>query len=402
MDAGDPVRAEDERALSDPLPDGRGTDVEEEIARRLGVYCPNVASLEDEIHGDLADGPPFGIRWWRESSGGDRARRILLAGHLCACVRTLVYHLTAARLSWSDFVEARDEENAVFGQLAEVKEDGMVRFSRAESPVKSLDFAEMRARLREDGIVLSLHSALDCLAAVAAIVASLPVDARTASFPGVRKRLQEIASKSRRERELERLQAMTSKHLEAAIQCAGPVDWIEWLRGYRNMMVHRGRPQAHASLRPASGIVRPDGTPARWKTVAHLPKYPELSDVETLLVSARFGECLWQGDSHAVLRRLIERVTTIVDRTAGTLLDVWQRRRACPEAAFLEPEQWRPATVRIRGGGSAADEGVDVVSARSCLPMKRWRAAAITDEHRSVWEEADMRPFIPEWIRRET
>ena len=389
------MRVEDRRALSEPFPVGRKAEVESEIATRLRVPCPKVLRLEDEVLDDLADGPPYGIEWWRESAEGDRARRILLADHLCACLRTLVHHLLAARLAWSDFVEARQEENAVFGRIASVTDDGKVQLSRPDSPAESRDLAEAKARLREDGVALSLHSALDCLAAIVAIVASLPVDARRASFPAVRKKLREIASTPGQARELREMQGMLSKHIEDTIGGSESVDWIEWLYSYRNLIVHRGRLRSHVDVRPSGGIVRPDGRPARWKFLACLPKYPELSDVENFLVSSKLGENLWSGDSEAILRRLIERIPGFVEETAGVLLEVWERRRACPEAAFLAPEQWRPsAEVRVRGGGSAAKSGPTTVST---IPLirKLWRAAAMTAEQRQVWEETDMQPFVP-------
>ena len=382
------MRSEDAQRLSLPLFDPQGT-----AEASLGVKVPTLRALRATIRSDLADGAPHGISWWGPTSTSSRARRMLIADHLSACTDSVTHHLVAARLHWFQFLEHRDRENAVFGKNARVDTDGRVTFSPPRTALEWLYMNGRPTHLHSDGLVVALCSALDCFAGTIVGVSALPIELKRADFRTVRTELQKIAAAPQDQRKIRALQADLSSQVELQIGKNQPVDWLDWMRRYRNMLVHRGRPLGVEQVVPASHEVDPVRG-VRWKTETHLPLYPELSAVEADLVTERFGPEAVAENSGSVLQRLTRSVTELIDAVSQLLLDVWLERQQHPDTRMQPLSQWKRTRLSPGGGPAMRTEDLASITANPLLRERR-RAAALDDEQRHLWDRADMKRWLP-------
>ena len=237
---------------------------------------------------------------------------------------------------------------------------------------------------------------MDCLAAVIIAIGALPMDIRRASFQLVWERLKKIGSKVQTAETTNRQHALFHR-MEEAVEESGLTGWIEWMRLYRNLLVHRGRNIGVEEVVPDSLLVGVDGLPLCWKTQIHLPKYPDLSHVEAQLASDKFGSDLLEEDAAATMARLLNGVTQFVDYVASFLLEIWMQRRENSTDAGQPGEQWKPANLRdlVRQDASGMAVARMTGSARDRRPLL---AAALADDQRGVWSEPDMKEFVPKRI----
>ena len=392
------MRKEDKRKLSVRLTDR--TNVGGEIESRLGISLPNLHALDRAIRDDLSEAPPYGIAWWSEDSPAGRAQRILISGYMISSLSGVTHHLLVARLAWLEFLDAEEAENALFDRTTVVEPSGRVRFSRPASPLDSLHLASARVEMHLGSGIVSLWSALDCLAAVIIVIAALAMDVRTASFRGVQKALEKIASATQNTTEVEEMQRAVWRDMEKAREECGLEGWMEWMRLYRNLLIHRGRAMAFEQVVPDSLLVGADGLPFRWKTQMHLSKYPALSYVEAELASDKFGSGLLEEHAGATFARLINGVTALVDHMAATLFTIWVQRRQSSTDPGQPAEQWKRAKMTDFVQQSLAELDPALITA-SIRDRKVFRAAALADDQRDVWSEPDMEEFVPKLTENE-
>ena len=359
----------------------------------LGVTVPTLRTLKATIRSDLADGAPYGIAWWEPTSASSRARRILIADHLYACTDSVTHHLVAARLHWFQFLEHRDRENATFDKNARIDGNGKLTFCPPRNALEWLYMSGRPTQLHSDGLVVALGSALDCFAGTIVGVSALPIELKRANFVTVQKELRKVAAASADQSKIRVLQAGLSNQLELQIGKYQPVNWLDWMRRHRNMLVHRGRPHGVEQIVPATREVDPVRG-VRWNTETHLRLYPELSAVEADLVTERFGSEAMAENAGSVLQRLTRSVTEFIDAASQLLLDVWLERQRDPDARVQPLSQWKRTRLSPGGGPSMRTEDVASITANPLLRERR-RAAALDDEQRDLWDEADMKRWIP-------
>jgi hypothetical protein len=175
------------------------------------------------------------------------------------------------------------------------------------------------------------------------------------------------------------------------LRAAGPPHWDEWVIGYRNMLVHRGRRVDMSDLVPRSA------TPPRAGLERMMPSEPELSQVEAW---ARWGNLLGCGQgsnflrerAEETLRRALGATARLAARSCEQLLRVWRGRRADPTALPQPPAQWPkiPAVAPSQFEGflpGSYDAKPDAMLGGPNL-LRRLRIAALDKSSAPLWKKA--------------
>ena len=380
-----------------------GVDPTIETESRLGVHLPNTRSIVEALHGDLAEGPPHGIKWWEPSVDSQRARRILISDYLYACTANIGHHLLAARLHFLEVVDWTEREEQSRNERTRIEVPGC-RASHPRDVYENLYTLHIDGH--QKGIILSLASALDCLAAGIVGICAVPVQIKTAKFGSIRRDLSENRKKHVTPASTA-LHSTVWEELRETIKQCGRAGWLDWLVQYRNMLVHRGLRQEPHDLAVGSELLTPDLRPTKVLDTPHLPSQPSLSEVEAYLASNPLGAIGLSEDARNTLEGLTESVMKLTEHVAELLMKVWKDRRNAPQA-IPQPfeKQWKEPVgsewSKFRGyaPGSKPVDATGMI--HNPTFHERLVAAALDDQQRSIWKKKGMKRFIPERPKEQT
>lgn len=373
-----------------------GVNPQVETESRLGVQLPKTRALIGTMHADLAEGQPHGIRWWEPKASSQRAPRILISDYLYSSAAQTVHHFVAARLHYLEFVDWSQRDERARNERTRIA----IPRHRNVYPksVEEYLFAT-RADAHRAQIVLSLASALDCMAATIVGVCAVPIPIKTTQFGAILKELGKKRKKPQ-SRTVETLQAAIAQDIAAAVEQSGPTGWRNWLAQYRNALAHRGLRQTTHSLSDEVGLVAPDLRPATVRDTGHLPTHPGFSEVEGFLAADPIGSIGLSENERTTLEGLVGSAMDLTERISERLGHVWKDRAKQPEDT-PQPfeEQWQQPDGREWSEFVGYAPGSDPIDPQGAVNnptfRKRLLAAALDDAQRSVWEEPDMKCFIP-------
>lgn len=373
-----------------------GVDPQLETESRLGLELPNTRALIEAIHADLAEGPPHGIHWWEPKASAHRAPRILISDYLYACTANILHHFVDARLHYFEFIDWSRQDEQSRNERTPIVSPGR----RNAHPRNVWEYLfTTRADAQRLQIVLSLASALDCMAATIVGVCAVPIQIKTTQFGGIRRELTK-PRKAARSPTAKALHDSVAQDIASAIEQSGPPGWRVWLAGYRNTLVHRGLRQETHALSDETGLVDPDCRPANVRDTAHLPNHPTFSEIEAILAADPLGSIGLSEKAETTLEQLTSSAADLVERLSRRLIDVWAERRQHPQDT-PQPfnEQWKPPDGQEWSEFNGYSPGSAPIDPRGAIHnpafRKRLLAAALDDQQRSIWKKPDMERFIP-------
>lgn len=367
-----------------------------ETESRLGLQLPYTRALKEAIHADLAEGRPHGIHWWEPKASASRAPRILISDYLYACTANVEHHLVAARLHYFEFVDWSLKDEQSRNERTQILSPGI----RNDYPRSVWEYLlTARADAHRTQIVLSLASALDCMAATIVGVCAVPVQIKATQFGAIRKELR-IHRNTARNPTVAALHASVAQDMASAIKQSGPTGWWDWLAKYRNALVHRGLRQETHALSDEIGLVDPDYRPVTVRETAHLPNHPGVSEIEAILVADPIGSIGLSENARVTLEQLTTSAVNLTERLSERLVDIWRDRREDPTAT-PQPldKQWKQPDGREWSEFSGYAPGSAPIDPRGAIQNRAFRerllAAALDDQQRPIWDEPNMRRFIP-------
>jgi hypothetical protein len=313
--------------------DERGTgSLDDRFPGALSLGLRDLRALRDEIEGDVSE-DAHGVKWWTTLPFPQRA---LIGDYLITCVHSIETNLVEAQLhNWEllDWFAQLDE--FIGGSSTASNQGRPPRLQPRLAPVDDLSGHMIDIHIA--GVSRALGSALDCLAAVIIGVVPMKIPIMKASF--TRNLFAKWPSTTPPTTHGERRQAEFRATFMGELQAAGPEHWHDWVIGYRNMLVHRGRRIG------TNCFVDRTHAGDQWGSEVVLPSEPELSQVEAW---ARWGNHLGCGQgsynltetAKDTLRRAQGAVARLAARTCEHLLPLWRARRAEPELLPQPAEQW--------------------------------------------------------------
>lgn len=349
--------------------------------------CPTPVSraLFVELVRDLeTNGQTFGVSWWA-GYGLTTKARILIADQLVSCSQSVGENLREAGMHLVELHAAR----AISTRLESR------RFSAPGVPMApngpEEEMAHARVSIHLAGLLRALGSALDCLAGVAVGVGAVPTSIFRADLPALIRTLTS-PPKGTAAAETKRLHELLA-FLESSIADAGPSNWLGWLFDFRNMLVHRGR---HLTQKYAYGepgrIVNASGGRTYKIEVFHLfPLDPGRAEVEVFR-DARDRDFKLTEDAGRTVDGLFTSTLKLVEVVSAKLLELWRERRANPPLIEQPASQWRPkdsaAPRGFRGYAPGSLHVRDQEMIVGDISLARLKAAAISENHRHVWDQA--------------
>ncbi len=379
------MRREDAERLAEPY-SSEVLRAPARLASALGVPLPNVCKLAAEVFGDLDD-QRFGIGWWEPHPG--TARRILISDHLITCLGALETNLVEARLHLLEAQDLGNQEKRRFVDVVRV--DAMGRHAVQLPPVNSPADEIVTAALNMHivGCVRALASTLDCFASVIVGILALPTPIVRSGYKELRKALEACTS----EAGALPVQADSASRILDTIRSAGPTGWDDWVLGYRNMLVHRGRRLHLVKLAPTGAQLHgPRGSMfVPVEPVPVLPNDPGRTDVEVLRdASAQhflLTESCWE-----TLEAATRSVWSVIENGSAALHACWVARRSSPESPSQPRQQWPTTEGRtpVFEGYAPGTVPFDATEFRTHPDFgRRMKAAALEDSTRGSWTSFD-------------
>ncbi len=334
------------------------------------------------VRNDLSINPPYGIWWWEDSV--PTGHRIAISDQLHSCVESVSANLIESQLHWFEFLDWTERANELVSVCCPPRNRNALEILIPR--IKSM---------HEVGVIRSLCSTLDCLAGVIIVITALDMNVLRADFVKVRNKLKKIHGSKIDDSTLNRsLQSSFSKDFEEMVVSSGPNDWVDWMRSYRNMVVHRGRRLTRGQFIKSSeeNALGPSGQ-IRW--INHLPVDPNRSDIEDFSgqgssKDSLLKRSLLEEDSQTTIKGLLESTINLVESTSESLLHIWAIRRNNPSQAAQPESQWTRTAARTRFSGykpkeyEIPREGMSIVA--NPVLDTRLRAASLDDESRKQWE----------------
>src|SRR5262245_16815049 len=317
------MRSDDLDELNRPYPPG-GPRPERRLGKALGVATPSISELHDAIEADL-DETVYGIGWWAPHPG--TSRRIFISDHLIQCVASIPRNLAEARLHLLEALDCWERESRFLADAASLSRDRQLEVKLPPRVKPADDLPHALASLHVVGFFRAILGALDCLGASIVGVLALPIRILKADLADARASLAKIKKESSPGAQLQTAFAAT---LSALVLDAGPTGWLEWTMASRHMLLHRARRIQFTQLRPHSTIFWPDHRLViRAESIQHLPRDPNLSDIEVLLNRDRKDLVLTER-AERTLNGVLSSTVKLVDGTARELINAWQQRKSAP------------------------------------------------------------------------
>jgi hypothetical protein len=359
-------------------------DLDDRFADALGLGLRHLRELREEIDGDL-DEAAKGVRWWASLP---MKQRVLVGDYLLDCVRSIEGNLVEGQLHYWELLDWWQREEEFIGRSRVVPGGNPPVFLPARTAPMD-DLHGHMVSLHTAGMARSLGSALDCLAAIIIGVLPIPRPIMRASFTrDLLNTLEELPGRVSAGTTAQRIQGEFRDAFFEDLRAAGPEHWNDWVVGFRNMLVHRGRRMDASLLVPRSKV------PPRAGIERVMPSEPELSQVEAW---ARWGDLIGCGQGSYVLReraeetlrRALGAVARLAARSCEHLIATWRARRADPTALLQPLEQWP----KIPGIGPSGFEGFAPGSFEQKTDAmigspdmhRRLRLAALDTESSHLW-----------------
>lgn len=166
---------------------------------------------------------------------------------------------------------------------------------------------------------------------------------------------------------------------------SGPKDWIPWATRYRNSLVHRGRPIWWHEVYERETIIPSDGS-IRSSQETHLERYPEWSEVESLINA---DSPILTEEANTTISGIYNSTIKLSETVCQELVSIWMQRRQTPNL-ILQPAHWqRPVNgTKFEGYQPKAHLGFGDRRIGPRL-MKRMEAAAVYPEGaRALWDNS--------------
>jgi hypothetical protein len=346
--------------------------------KALSADSPRAGELTELIFNDL-DTANFGIP---QFTGLPIHERILISDYLYQCASSVEVNLLEARLHYLEWLDYTEQQN---NRLANVLfNDG--KMPKSESPKDDLPNAF--DRLHIGGFFRSIGSTLDCLGAVIVGILGLPISLRKADIVAVRNVLAGLKDDGT---QTLKTQLDFSAHLEDVISASGPEGWLTWTTQYRHMYVHRGRRLILSHFAESDIVIYgPDHKPLppRIHIEQHLSKSPDKSDVEAMIKSKT---PILNENAEITLKGIFSSSRQLVDDISEKLVDIWQQRLTQRLLITQPIVQWKnkPKANAFNGyDPSAPSLDIGEIISHPILG-KRFKAAAVFDKDRSLWNGTD-------------
>lgn len=339
----------------------------------LGIPLPNLERLDEAVLNDLTNGPPYGISWWEDSI--PTGTRIAISDQLYSCIQSISQNLIESQLHWLEFLDWTKRANEL--SLSGNRNALAIIAPKAKS-------------MCQVGVIRSLCSSLDCLAGAIIAITALDEDVLKANFLRVKTKLKKLQKSRIDDLNFTRnLQVKFSEEFLRMIESSGPAGWVEWMFGYRNMVVHRGRRiESGQFVQNREALTSELPTEVRW--INHFPTDPNRSDVEDFSDHESLDRSLLAEDSQTTINGLIKSTINLTESTSDLLFDIWNERRKSPSEVLQPGSQWGDTPERVGFLGYKPKE-YEIPRKRAHLlahPIigKRLRAASLDDESRGQWK----------------
>lgn len=347
-------------------------DFEERCASGLKA----AQTLAHDMFADL-DLEQGGFSWWQ--SYFDPAHRVWASDYSYALVRDLSHRLRQASFALKQFAEGWYSEEHVIGSrntlqpeaFVDTSPEGKRRDERIDASIGTF--------------FTSCGSVLDELAGAAVMVLGLGTDLVTVSWKDIargengkaRATLGPSGTPGR-----ERQEAVLSALWDRATH--GPDGWLKWTLSMRNLLVHR------APRMSWKRFYRTD----RLHMVLPLPKNPELTDAEAVILAHNEEDVLLKEHASVTMTGVLELVNDLLAATAQDLTVVWRERRRDPGLIAQSRQQWKTPFPKRRGlsGFEGFEPGTKIpTTGRESVAIHpdegaRWKAAKMLDADRSFWD----------------
>ena len=250
----------------------------------------------------------------------------------------------SARASLDNLLEARLHDYRIRDCVGP---DGLsVPTNHEETKQAILGGAELDLDLT--GFCRALWSALDCVSAAAIGIARLPFSIQRASIADLGKISKLIEDgKAAGDEQVRNWNALDAVVTEG--EADYPRGWFEWLRGMRNLSVHRARQvrvllQRNAdSDEPRLAVVTEspiDVAKARARFDPHLRRRPGLPDMQDL-IETRPASDLWINEpALTTLPGIFEVTNRLIERVSDCLIEIWANAEEDPSAFPAPIEKW--------------------------------------------------------------
>jgi hypothetical protein len=369
--------------LDVPYTDDDARPLDDRFVDALGLGLRHLRRLRSEVDRDQ-DEAHHGIRWWAIPL----KHRVLIGDFLLDSISGVEVNLVEAQLHYWELLDWSDRDAEFIGRSQIVPgAQPPVRLPPRTAPKD--DLPAYLINLHTAGILRALGSALDCLAAVIVGVLPLPRPIMKSSFTrDLLSALDTLPTLVQARSPGERVQGGFRDAFLDELRKAGPEHWHEWVIGYRNMLMHRGRRKDTSTLVP-----RP-GPPVRVGVERVLPADPELSQVEAWarwgdLIGCGQGSYCLQERAEETLRRAVGAVARLAARTCELLERVWHERR-CNPLCLPQPERQWVAIPSIPPCGFAGFLPGSFASQPDALIgnpgiLRRMRIAALDNESSNLW-----------------
>ena len=344
----------------------------------LGIPLPNLERLETAVVGDLSARSPYGISWWEGSM--PTGHRIAISDQLYSCISSISQNLIEAQLRWLEFLDWMERTDELVSEYCPPKNRNALEFLTPR--IKSM---------HEGGVILSLCSSLDCLAGAIIVITALDMNVLRADFMGVKAELENLhKSRIGDSKVTENMQIDFAEAFQGIIESCGPQEWVEWMRRYRNMIIHRGRRINFGQFVPRNdGTTSEESRGYRW--INHLLSDPSRSDIEVLSSQESHGDSLLEEDSQTTIKGLLESTVCLTESTSDILLHIWNERRKNPSETVQPSSQWGSTSQRAGFLGYRPKKYKvprdDTRLLANPVFDKRLHAASLDDESRSKWKD---------------
>lgn len=370
------MRKEDIKKLEKPYTDAK-TATDRRFHAAIEADVPSAGVLVNEILNDL-DTTTLGIRWWATLPDEER---ILISDYLYQCASGIETNLVEAKLHYLELLGIRPEQNKRIADAVSIRAGKFdMKIPARKSPLDELH--DKLEGLHLSGFFRSVGSSLDCLGATIIGVLALPKSLRKSYISTAERTLKELVDKGT----ASQLELGFYDFYQQTKSAVGPDDWLKWATQYRNLLVHRGRQIWHHQLTPRNhGLLDHMGNEiVRTDQTTHLAKYPDKSDVESLITSKYI---ILDEDADTTLQGIFNSCRNLQEKVCERLVSIWQDRRNNPSYVEQPLSQWSELSKTTNFKGykpSKKPLAFDLGAVGSAL-SKRFLAASVDDKRRKMW-----------------
>jgi hypothetical protein len=280
------------------------------------INIGDILILREVISNDLSE-DDYGISWWKQFKDLTTQSRILISDYLISSIESVFTNIVEAKYSILEI------EHAVSNIRNWAERQSHNNFEmRNISPLEDLNIYKFSCSLA--GFFRSLGSSLDCISSCITGIAGLPIDIKSTSF-------NKVLNDLKNPRPASEYLFQLNESISSALLDSGPKGWVEWTLQMRNMLVHRGR-----SLPIAQFIKDDTGIDVR----IFLPKNPQMSDIESAIISQSFIETQITTNAIKLTTSLFDSLIKFANCTCSLLANFWGERKLNVNMIKQPRKQW--------------------------------------------------------------